>query len=127
MKAMFWHGGGGLDAYVDSPEFEKRSRQAIDAKFRANPLIQGLSFLFPDFLLEQSRQMAYYSGLGQFWRVMSDMFLELSELYNQGKITTIPQVVELIQSALVKSANLPITYSVNIRGKSYEIIPNPLV
>lgn len=123
MKAMFWHGGGGLDAYVDSPEFEKRSRQAINAKFRANPIMQGIDRLFPDFLLEQSRQMAYYSGLGQFWRVMSDMFLELSELYNQGKIKTIPEVVELIQSALVKSANLPITYSVKIRDKFYEIIP----
>src|SRR5918998_6897475 len=41
MKAMFWHGGGGLDAYVDSPEFQKRSRQAIQAKFGGNPPMQG--------------------------------------------------------------------------------------
>jgi CO2 hydration protein len=123
MKAMFWHGGGGLDAYVDSPEFEKRSRKAIDAKFRANPLIQGLDLLFPEFLLEQVRQLAYYSGLGQFWRVMSDMFMELSELYNKGKIKTIPQVVEHIQTGLVQNANVPITYSAKIRDESYEIIP----
>jgi hypothetical protein len=35
MKAMFWHGGGGLDAYLDTPEFEKRSQQAIQARFKA--------------------------------------------------------------------------------------------
>lgn len=123
MKAMFWHGGGGLDAYVDSPEFQKRSQQAIQAKFRSNPPIQGLNWLFPEFLPEQARQMAYYSGLGQFWRVMSDIFLDLSDRYDQGKITSIPDVVELVRAGLVEAANKPITYAVNIRGQAYEIIP----
>jgi CO2 hydration protein len=123
MKAMFWHGGGGLDSYLDSPEFEKRSRQAIQAKFGGNPPMQGLNWLFPDFLPELVRQMAYYSALGQFWRVMSDMFIELSDRYDQGKITSIPQVVEHIQTRLVQNASLPITYTVKIRGQAYEIIP----
>lgn len=123
MKAMFWHGGGGLDAYVDSPEFQKRSQQAIQAKFRSNPPIQGLNWLFPEFLPEQARQMAFYSGLGQFWRVMSDIFLDLSDRYDQGKITSIPDVVELVRAGLVEAANKPITYSVNIRGQAYEMIP----
>lgn len=123
MKAMFWHGGGGLDAYVDSPEFQERSQQAIQAKFRNNPPIQALNWLFPEFLPEQARQMSFYSGLGQFWRVMSDIFIDLSDLYDQGKITSIPDVVEHVKAGLVAAANKPITYAVNIRGQSYEIIP----
>ena len=123
MKAMFWHGGGGLDAYLDSPEFETRSQQAIKARFKANPLVQTVNLLFPDFLPEQVRQLAYYSGLGQFWRVMSDLFLDLSDGYDNGKITSISDVVEHIRAGLVAAANLPITYAANIRGKTYEIIP----
>ncbi|HEY9649052.1 MAG TPA: CO2 hydration protein [Coleofasciculaceae cyanobacterium] len=123
MKAMFWHGGGGLDAYVDSPEFKKRANQAIQAKFGGNPFVQGLDWLFPDFLLEQARQMAFYSGLGQFWRVMSDMFMSLAERYEHREITSIPHVVGHILDGLVENASLPITYVVNIRGKAYEIIP----
>jgi len=123
MKAMFWHGGGGLDAYVDSPEFETRTQQAIQQQFKRNPLIQGVSSLFPDFLIEQARQMAYYSGLGQFWRVMSDMFISLSDRYDKGKITSISDVVEHILAGLVEAADKPITYAVNIRGTAYEIIP----
>jgi len=123
MKAMFWHGGGGLDAYVDSPEFKERANIAIQARFKGNPVIQSVNWLFPDFLTEQIRQLCFYSGLGQFWRVMSDMFIELSDLYDQGKIRSIPDVVEYIRGALVAAANLPITYTANIRGKQYEIIP----
>ena len=123
MKAMFWHGGGGLDAYLDSPEFQERAQQAIQARFKGNPPIQTLNWLFPDFLPEQVRQLAYYSGLGQFWRVMSDMFIDLAELYEKGKITSIADVVEHIRAGLVAAASLPITYKANIRGKAYEIIP----
>jgi len=123
MKTMFWHGGGGLDAYLDTPEFEKRSQQAIQARFKANPLMQGLNWLFPNFLPELVRQLAYYSGLGQFWRVMSDMFLDLADRYENGEITSISQVVEHIQTGLVENANLPITYAATIRKKTYEIIP----
>lgn len=123
MKVMFWHGGGGLDRYLDTPEFEKQAREAIQAKFRSNPLIQGVDWLFPEFLLEQVRQQAYYSGLGQFWRVMSDIFMALSRRYEQGEIQSIPQVVEHILNGLVENASLPITYAANIRGQRYEIIP----
>jgi CO2 hydration protein len=123
MKVMFWHGGGGLDSYLDTPEFEKRAREAIQAKFRSNPLIQGMDWLFPEFLLEQVRQQAYYSGLGQFWRVMSDIFMALSRRYDRGEIESIRQVVEHILAGLVENASLPITYAANIRGQWYEIIP----
>jgi CO2 hydration protein len=123
MKAMFWHGGGGLDQYLDTQEFKQRSLAAIQAKFKGNPLMLGINQLFPEFLPEQTRQMSYYSALGQFWRVMSDMFLDLSDRYDRGEIKSIEQVVEHIKDGLVAAANLPITYAVKIKGKKYEIIP----
>ena len=123
MKAMFWHGGGGLDAYVDSPEFLAVAKQVIQAKFKYNPFMLALNKLFPDFLPEHMRQMAYYSGLGQFWRVMSDIFLSLSDRYDKGEIKSIPDVVQHILDGLVADAARPITYAVTVRGKQYELIP----
>src|SRR4028118_681482 len=61
MKTMFWHGGGGLDTYLDSPEFNHALRQAIQTKIKHNWPIRGLHRLFPEFLPEQVRQLAYYS------------------------------------------------------------------
>ncbi|WP_414754585.1 CO2 hydration protein [Anabaena sp. CCY 9910] len=126
MKAMMWHGGGGLDAYLDTTEFQRRAETVIQAKFANNPLVKGINQLFPDFLTENLRVSAYYSGLGQFWRVMADIFLELSDLYDQGKIQTIPEVVEHIKAGLVADAVKPITYAVKIQNKVYEIIPKSL-
>ncbi|MBD2135340.1 MULTISPECIES: CO2 hydration protein [unclassified Sphaerospermopsis] len=123
MKTMMWHGGGGLDNYLDSKEFAERAEAVIAAKFKYNPLMLGINNLFPDFLIEQLRVSAYYSGLGQFWRVMADIFLSLSDLYDQGKIKSIPEVVEHIKAGLVKDALRPITYDVKIGGKVYDIIP----
>jgi CO2 hydration protein len=123
MKAMFWHGGGGLDKYLDTPEFQQRAQAVIQAKFKNNPIMRGINQLFPDFLIEQLRVSAYYSGLGQFWRVMADIFLNLSDRYEQGEIKSIPQVVDHIKAGLVANANKPITYAVKIRGQVYEIIP----
>lgn len=126
MKTMFWHGGGGLDAYLDTQEFSDRAAQVIQAKFAQNSLVLGMNQLFPNFLTEQLRVSAYYSGLGQFWRVMADIFLELSHLYEQGKIKSIPEVVEHIKAGLVKDASRPITYSVKIRDRHIDIIPKSL-
>ncbi len=123
MRTMMWHGGGGLDLYLDSPEFLALARQAIAAKTKSNLFVRGLDRLSSDFLNEQVRQLAYYSALGQFWRVMSDMFISLSDLFDLGKIQTIPAVVEHIQAGLVAAASLPITYGVKIDGKHYDILP----
>lgn len=123
MKGMMWHGGGGLDAYLDTLEFEERAKVAIQAKVRSNPLMAGLNQLFPKFLVEQVRQCCYYSGLGQFWEVMSEMFLVLSDRYDRGEITCIPDVVEHVKQGLVDAAAKPITYAVDIKGQTYEIIP----
>ena len=123
MRTMLWHGGGGLETYLDSPEFTQAAQQAIEVKIKHNWFIKGLHRIFPEFLPEQIRQLAYYSALGQFWRVMSEMFLTLSDLYEQGKIETIPEVVEHIRAGLVAAANIPITYKVTIEDRIYEIIP----
>ena len=123
MRGMLWHGGGGLDAYLETPEFNQNCEAAVQAKIKNNPMLQGLHRLFSDFLPEQVRQSAYYSGLGQFWRVMSDIFINLSDLYDQGEITKIPQIVDHIKAGLVAAAAMPITYSVEIKGKVYDILP----
>jgi CO2 hydration protein len=86
----------------------------------------GLNQLFPDFLIEQLRQSCYYTGLGQFWRVMADIFLSLSDQYDQGKITSIPEVVDFIKVGLVVDALRPITYSIKIGNQVYDIIPKSI-
>lgn len=123
MKAMFWHGGGKLDAYLDTTEFCQLAQTAIAAKLKGNFPMQGLSQAFPDFLLEQVRQMAYYSALGQFWSVMSPMFLTLSDRYDRGEIQSIPDVVSHVLQGLVEAASQPITYSVKIGDRVYDLIP----
>ena len=123
MKTMLWHGGGGLDNYLDGAEFKQNIEAIIQAKIKTNPFILTLHKIFPEFLPEQMRMMAYYSGLGQFWRVMADMFLSLSDQYDRGEITTIPQVVQHIQDALVADAQKPIIYQVQIQKKTYDVLP----
>jgi CO2 hydration protein len=123
MKVMQWHGGGGLDTYLESETFRALAQKAIDAKTRGNFLIRGLNKAFPEFLLEQVRQSVYYSVLGQFWDVMSELFLTMADLYEQGKITTVPQIVAHVKAGLVAAAANPITYTVEIRGQRYDIIP----
>jgi CO2 hydration protein len=123
MKAMFWHGGGGMDAFLDTPQFYDLAKTAIAAKLKGNLPMQLLNRAFPEFLPEQIRQLANYSALGQFWQVMRDIFIELSDRYDVGKIISIPDVVEHIQQGLVAAANNPITYAPKIGGKRYPILP----
>lgn len=123
MRSMFWHGGGGLDTYLDTEEFKQRAQLAIAAKVKGNPLMSVMNSLFPDFLLEQVRLMTYYSALGYFWSFMSPMFLVLSDRYERGEIKSIPDVVRHVQDGLVAAAAVPYTYKVAIAGQDYEIVP----
>ncbi|WP_072621226.1 CO2 hydration protein [Spirulina major] len=123
MKAMFWHGGGRLDTFLDTPEFATLAAAAIQARWHGNPAMLTLHKLFPDYLPEQVRQLCYYSALGQFWRVMSDIFIDLSDAYDRGEIHTIPDVVALILNGLVADASRPITYQVELRGQTYDLLP----
>jgi CO2 hydration protein len=123
MKAMMYHGGGGLDAYLDTPEFIELANKAIAAKTKRNPIVQGLNKISPEFLLEQVRQMCYYRALGQFWEIMSEMFLIMDGLRIKGKIKTIRDVIHHVRDELVANAAAPIYYTVEIDGKPYDIIP----
>jgi CO2 hydration protein len=123
MKGMLWHGGGGLDDYLDGDTFQAVGEEAIQAKIRRNPLLQGLHRLFPEFLPEQVRQSAYYTALGQFWTIMSEIFLTLADRYDAGEIQTIPEVVAHIKAGLVAGAAVPITFAVHVRGDRYDLIP----
>ncbi|MEL6603134.1 MAG: CO2 hydration protein [Cyanobacteria bacterium J06614_10] len=124
MRTMMWHGGGGLDEYLDSDHFWACCSPAIQAKARTNPVLFTLNRIFPDYLPEQVRQLAYYSGLGQFWRVMSDIFMDLSAAYDQGEIGSIDAVVNFVKAGLVASATKPIVYKVTISGTEFDIIPD---
>ncbi|MDX1976546.1 MAG: CO2 hydration protein [Pseudanabaenaceae cyanobacterium bins.68] len=123
MRCMLWHGGGGIDRYLDTEEFKANAARAIAAKVAGNPFMQALDRLFPDFLPEQVRQLCYYSALGTFWSVMAEMFLNLSDRYDQGEIKSIADVVNHILQALVQAANLPVVYQVEIQGQTYPIMP----
>ncbi|MBD1860125.1 MULTISPECIES: CO2 hydration protein [Trichocoleus] len=123
MKTMLWHGGGDLDTYLDSPEFLERAQRVMQAKTKNNWLVSGLQRVFPDFLPEQIRQLAYYKVLGLFWRVMSDMFIDLSDRFDRKEVQSIAEVVQHVQDALVAAANQPLVYAVEVKGQVYDIIP----
>ena len=123
MRGMMYHGGGGLDVYLDTPEFIALANRSIAAKTKKNLLVQGFNKLSPDFLLEQVRQLCYYRVLGQFWDIMADLFFDLADRYHHGKITSIRDVIHHVKDGLVAAASVPIYYSVDIDGESYEIIP----
>jgi CO2 hydration protein len=123
MKVMLWHGGGRLEEYIESPEFCELIEPAIQAKIKSNPVIQILHRIFPEFLPEQVRQSVYYNALGQFWQVMSEIFLTLGRAYEQGEVTNIPEVVDWIKAGLVAAAGNPIVYTVEINGHTYDILP----
>jgi hypothetical protein len=56
MRAMLWHGTGGLDAYLDSEAFQELCRAIIRRKTQRDPLLALLHPLFPDFLPELIRE-----------------------------------------------------------------------
>jgi CO2 hydration protein len=123
MKAMLWHGTGGLDAYLDSPPFLENCRAIIARKTRRDPLLGVLHPLFPEFLPELIRAAATTHALGQFWRVMSDLFLDLARAEAAGEVSTIEEVVEFIKDALVAAAAQPITYAVEVAGERLWVLP----
>ncbi|PHX67786.1 MAG: carbon dioxide transporter, partial [Cyanobium sp. Baikal-G2] len=69
MQAMLWHQGmgGRFNDYLASDAYKANADSAIKAYFRGNPLMLGLYKLFPDMVLEQVKQLSYYSNLGLFW------------------------------------------------------------
>lgn len=122
-KAMFWHGTGGLDTYLDSDAFLANCRTIIERKRRRDPLLALLHPVFPGFLVELIRSAATTHALGQFWRVMSDLFLDLAKAERNGRVLSIEQVVEFMKDGLVAAATNPITYAVEIHGEMLWVLP----
>ena len=122
-KAMFWHGTGGLDTYLDGEAFAASCRAIIAAKRRRDPLLAVLHPLFPGFLPELIRSAATTHALGQFWRVMSDLFLDLARAERSGQVRTIAGVVDFIMDGLVAAAANPICYGVTIAGQHHWVLP----
>jgi CO2 hydration protein len=123
MKAMLWHGTGGLDAYLDSEPFLQNCAAIIRHKTRRDPLLALLHPLFPNFLPEAIRAAATTHALGQFWRVMSDLFLDLARVEAAGTVSTITGVVAFIKDGLVKAAANPISYGVQLGNEQYWVLP----
>jgi CO2 hydration protein len=123
MKAMLWHGTGGLDAYLDSEPFAASCAAIIARKTRRDPLLALLHPLFPGFLSELIRTAATTHALGQFWRVMSDLFLDLARAEADGRVGSIDAVVEFIKDGLVAAAAAPITYGVEVGGEHHWVLP----
>jgi CO2 hydration protein len=123
MKAMMWHGGGGMDEYLDSPEFIALARKAIDAKLQGNPIMGLVDRTFSEFALEQVRMSCYYSNLGQFWTIMHHLFMDLETAYRNKDVTSVADIVSFVKEGLVANAAVPITYAVTIKGKTHDILP----
>ncbi|WP_094554442.1 CO2 hydration protein [Synechococcus sp. 1G10] len=123
MKAMLWHGTGGLDAYLDSAAFAENCAVIIRRKTRRDPLLALLHPLFSGFLIEMIRTAATTHALGQFWRVMSDLFLDLARAEADGSVASIEAVVEFIKDGLVAAAANPITYGVEVAGENLWVLP----
>ncbi|WP_299404329.1 CO2 hydration protein [Acaryochloris sp. IP29b_bin.148] len=125
MRSMFWHRnmGGKFDPYLDTEEYVANADRAIKAYFKGNPVMLGLYKLFPDMFTEQVRQLSYYSNLGLFWEVMAPVFFEMSDLYDEGKITTVPEAMDFLVNGIFAIAGRPIYHHAYIRGECYEIVP----
>jgi CO2 hydration protein len=78
---------------------------------------------FPQFLPELIRTAATTHALGQFWRVMSDLFIDLAGAERDGRVASIPAVVEFLKQGLVAAAAAPITYAVVIGAETLWVLP----
>jgi CO2 hydration protein len=123
MKTMLWHGTGGLDAYLDSEPFLRDCAAIIARKTKGDPLLAILHPLFANFLPEAIRTAATTHALGQFWRVMSDLFIDLAQAEAQGSITTIRELVDFLRQGLVAAAGQPISYGVTVAGEQFWVLP----
>lgn len=125
MRAMLWHRGmgGKFDPYLDTPEYKAAADRAIKAYFKGNPVMLGLHKMFPDMFLEQVRQLSYYANLGLFWEVMAPVFFEMSDRYDNGEITSVPEAMNFLVNGIFAVAGRPIYHHVYIDGECYEIIP----
>ena len=128
MRSMLWHRDmykpwNQFDGFLDTDEYKQNCDRVIKAYFKGNPAMLGLYKLFPDMFYEQCRQMSYYSNLGLFWEVMAPVFFEMSDLYDEGKMTSVPAAMDFLVNGIFAIAGRPIYHHVYIKGECFEIIP----
>jgi CO2 hydration protein len=123
MRTMLWHGTGGLDTYLDSASFQQLCEPIVRYKTSRDPLLAFLQWLAPEFLPELIRVAATTHSLGLFWRVMSDLFIDLAKAEVVGGVRSIQSVVTFLCEGLVAAAGQPITYAVSLGGKSFAVLP----
>jgi len=125
MQSMYWHEdiNPRFNAYLDSDAYKANADKAIRAYFKGNPAMLGLYKLFPEVFLEKVKQLSYYSNLGLFWEVMAPVFFEMSDLYDEGKLTSVPEAMDFLVNGIFAVAGRPIYHQVFIKGECYEIIP----
>jgi CO2 hydration protein len=125
MQAMFWHQGmgGRFNDYLASEAYRTNADRAIKAYFKGNPVMLGLYRLFPEMFMEQVRQLSYYANLGLFWEVMAPVFFEMSDLYDEGQLTSVPQAMDFLVNGIFAVAGRPIYHHVFIGDECFEIIP----
>jgi CO2 hydration protein len=125
MQAMFWHQdmGGRFNEYLDSDAYRANADRAIKAYFRHNPLMLGLYGVFPEMFLEKVKQLSYYANLGLFWEVMAPVFFEMSDLYDEGALTSVQQAMEFLVNGIFAVAGQPIYHQVQIAGEWFDIVP----
>jgi CO2 hydration protein len=125
MQAMFWHQGmgGRFNDYLETDAYRTNADRAIKAYFKGNPLMLGLYRLFPEMFLEQVRRLSYYANLGLFWEVMAPVFFEMSDLYDEGRLTSVPQAMDFLVNGIFAVAGRPIYHHLYLDGQCYEIIP----
>ena len=122
-KAMFWHATGGMDAYFDSDAFQEACERIIRLRSRRDPLLTLVNRFYPAFAPEAIRSLTTIYALGLFWRVMSDIFIDLARRYRIGEVTCVNDVVHHIRDGLVAAAGHPITYQVTVAGEAIWILP----
>ena len=125
MQAMFWHQGmgGRFNDYLASDTYRDNANRAIKAYFKGNPLMLGLYALFPEMFLEQVRQLSYTANLALFWEVMAPVFFEMSDLYDEGKLSSVPEAMDFLVNGIFAVAGRPIYHHLYIGEACYEIIP----
>ena len=125
MRAMLWHQGmgGQFYDYLESEEYIANADRAIKAYFKGNPVMLGLYKLFPTMFLEKVRELSYYANLGLFWEVMAPVFFEMSDLYDEGKMTSVPEAMQFLVNGIFAVAGRPIYHHLYIGDECYEIIP----
>jgi len=125
MQAMFWHQGmgGRFNDYLASEVYRANADRAIKAYFKGNLVMLGLYKLFPEMFIEKVRELSYTANLGLFWEVMAPVFFEMSDLYDEGQLTSVPQAMDFLVNGIFAVAGRPIYHHAYIAGECIEIIP----